>query len=219
MFDGKAYGEGIVELVKGYIEREVAPLKAENESLKARIAELEARPAPVKGDPGESIDPEAVNEMISAAVDKAVAELPRPKDGEDGKDAAGIVQALKDSGELVLTLSDGGLIRTGIRDGEKGKDGRDGIDLTSFEAIVLDDDRTIELKFASGDEERVASFRWPTVIDRGVYKIGNEYEPGDGVTWGGSYWIAQAKTNDKPDGPDSGWRLAVKKGRDGKDAK
>jgi collagen type III alpha len=57
------------------------------------------------------------------------------------------------------------------------------------------------------------------VIDRGVYKAGETYEPGDAVTWGGSLWIAQKQTDAKPDTPESGFRLAVKRGRDGKDAK
>lgn len=208
MFDGKAYGEGIVELVKGYVEREVAPLKAENESLKSRIAELEARPTPEKGEKGEPGEP-----------GKDGRDGANGNDGQNGKDAAGIVETLKDSGELVLTLEDGRLIRTGIRDGEKGADGRDGFGLDDFDVNPGSDGRTVILSFVQGEQRFETELKFPVVIDKGVYKTGNQYEPGDGVTWGGSYWIAQAKTNDKPDGPDSGWRLAVKKGRDGKDAK
>jgi hypothetical protein len=208
MFDGKAYGEGIVELVRGYVEREVAPLKAENESLKERLKVLEDRPEPevIKGDPGEP---------GKDGRDGA--------DGRDGSDGRGVKDLLIDrDGELIATMDDGTTKSLGPvcgKDGLPGKDGRDGIALDSFEAVVLDDDRTIELKFASGDVERVASFKWPTIIDRGVYKAGDTYEPGDAATWGGSLWIAQRSTTDKPDGPDSGWRLAVKKGRDGKDAR
>ena len=40
------------------------------------------------------------------------------------------------------------------------------------------------------------------------------YERGDAVTYGGSLWIAQRDTNEYPRGEDSGWRLAVKRGRD-----
>ena len=36
------------------------------------------------------------------------------------------------------------------------------------------------------------------------------------MTWGGSLWTAQDDTAEKPDGSKT-WRLAVKKGRDGKD--
>lgn len=205
MFDGQQLGEDVVSLVRSFMEREIAPLKAENESLKARLKALEERPAPEKGEKG---DP---GERGADGKDGR-----NGADGANGKDAANIVEALKDSGELVLTLQDGRLIRTGIRDGEKGKDGRDGFGFDDMDACVLDDDRTIELSFRRGDEEKCFTFKWPTPIDRGVYKAGGHYEAGDAVTWGGSLWIAQRATDAKPDTPESGWRLAVKKGRDGK---
>jgi integrin beta 3 len=63
------------------------------------------------------------------------------------------------------------------------------------------------------------TFHVPTVIDRGVYRADESYQRGDGVTWAGSFWIAQKDTSAKPDAPDGGWRLAVKRGRDGKDGK
>jgi len=207
MLDGEAFGKEVVDLVRGYVEREVAPLKAERESLLARIAALEAR-EPEKGEKG---DPGDRGEKGDPGQDGIA--------GTDGKDAAGIVEAVKDSGELVLTLQDGRLIRTGIRDGEKGADGRDGFGFDDMDACVLDDDRTIELSFRRGEEEKVFTFKWPTAIDRGVYKADETYEAGDGVSWGGSWWIAQKQTDAKPDTQDSGWRLAVKRGRDGKDAK
>lgn len=271
MFDGRAYGEEIVDLVRGFVEREIAPLKAENESLKGRLAALEARPGPEKGDAGEkgqdgsdgvSPAPEAVadifrpiaEQLISEAVTKAVSELPPPERGEkgepgndadplavgemvvagvakavgalplpkDGKDAAGIVEALKDSGELVLTLQDGRLIRTGVRDGEKGQDGRDGFGFDDMDVAVLDDDRTIELSFRRGEDEKAFTLKWPTLIDRGVFKLDEQYESGDGVTWGGQFYIANESTKGvKPDQAKDGkpWRLTVRKGRDGKDAK
>lgn len=216
MFDGKAYGEGIVELVKGYVEREIAPLKAENETLRARVKELEDRPAPevLKGDPGDSVDVEAVNQMIEAAVSKAVAEIPVPK---DGKDAAGIVEALKDNGELVLTLHDGRLIRTGIRDGEKGEPGKDGFSLQDFDVQKEDDGRTLVLSFDAGDIKHEYAITMPHMAYCGVFKQDQDYMVGDVVTWGGSAWHCNEPTKEKPDtGP---WTLMVKKGRDGKDAK
>jgi hypothetical protein len=38
------------------------------------------------------------------------------------------------------------------------------------------------------------------------------------VSWGGSVWHCDEAKGLKPDAPDSGWTLAVKRGRDGKDA-
>jgi hypothetical protein len=215
MFDGQQLGETIVAQVKGYLEREFAPLKAENAELKARLKALEDRPEPQF----EMIPPPELPDLgalVDEAVTKAVDALPQAK---DGKDAANIVEALKDSGELILTLQDGRLIRTGIRDGRDGKKGKDGFGFDDMDVCVLDDDRTIELSFRRGEDEKAFTLKWPTVIDRGVYKAGETYEPGDAVTWGGSLWIAQKQTDAKPDTPESGFRLAVKRGRDGKDAK
>jgi hypothetical protein len=176
-----------------------------------------ALPPPEKGEDGKNIDPGAVEEMVENAVSKAVAELPPPKDGNDGR---GVKDLLIDrDGNLVATMDDGEMKSLGPvigKDGDPGKDGRDGIDLTSFEAIVLDDDRTIELKFISGEEERVASFKWPAPIYRGVFKEGVEYAQGDVVTWAGSQWHCDEPTSDKP-GTEK-WTLSCKKGRDGKDA-
>lgn len=143
--------------------------------------------------------------------------------GKDGKDGAGIVDGfVSREGHLIATLSDGTTRDFGEivgKDGEPGKDGRDGFGFDDMDACVLDDDRTIELSFKRGEEEKAFTFKWPTPIDRGVYKASESYSTGDAVTWGGSLWIAQKETDAKPDTPDSGWRLAVKKGRDGKDAR
>ena len=204
MFDGQQLGETIVAQVKGFLEREVAPLKAENAELKARLKALEDRPAPERGEKGEP------GERGADGKDGADGAA-----GIDGKDAAGIVEALKDSGELVLTLQDGRLIRTGIRDGKDGEPGRDGFGFEDMDACVLDDDRTIELSFRRGEEEKCFTFKWPTLVYRGVFKQGEQYEPGDMVTWGGSLHHCNETTTEKPDvGP---WTIAAKRGRDGKD--
>lgn len=213
--DGIAFGEEVVGLVRGFVERQFASLKSENDELRARIAALEAIDMPdvVKGQDGTSVTLDDVAPMIAEEVQRAVAALPVPK---DGKDAAGVVEALKDDGELVLTLQDGRLVRTGIRDGEKGKDGRDGFSLDDFDVERGSDGRTFTLKFEQGDTRHEYELTFPVPVYCGVYKEGDAYVPGDMVTWGGSLWHCDAQTKDKP-GTD-GWTLAVKKGRDGKNA-
>jgi hypothetical protein len=52
-------------------------------------------------------------------------------------------------------------------------------------------------------------------LDAGVWTE-REYTAGDGVTHGGSFFIAQANTTEKP-GKSDLWRLAVKRGADGRD--
>ena len=54
------------------------------------------------------------------------------------------------------------------------------------------------------------------MLDAGVWKEGATYAAGDGVTLGGSFFIAQAETTAKP-GKSDEWRLAVKRGTDGRD--
>ena len=212
MFDGQQLGETIAAQVRSFLEREVAPLKAENVELKDRIAALEARPLPEKGDKG---DPGERGE--------------KGKTGDDGKDGRGVKDLLIDrEGCLVATMDDGELKSLGRvvgkkgkdgTDGKKGKDGRDGLGFDDMDVCVLDDDRTIELSFKKGEEEKAFTLKWPTVIYRGTYKHDQEYSAGDAVTWGGHMWIAEKTTSAKPDQPGEGWRLAVKKGRDGRDAK
>jgi len=190
---------------------------------------------------------EEAEAIAAAAAEKALAGLPEPipgppgekgdkgEDGQPGKDGANITEALIDrDGCLVLTLSDGSTRNVGRIVGRDGTDvdmagvksmlaemvaaiprpidGKDGFGFEDMSLDVRDDGAY--LKFQRGDD--VKEFRIPTVIDRGVWRESKTYMPGDGVTWAGSFWICQEDTTEKPDGG-KGWRLAVKKGRDGKD--
>jgi len=202
MLDTKALAETTALIVREHVERATAPLIE-------RIAFLEARQLEKgeKGDPGEPGEKGADGKDGRDGAD-----------GQNGKDGAGIADLLRDhEGNLVATFTDGRLKNLGPIQGKDGRDGRDGFQLEDFDCRVLDDDRTIELAFRAGSVEHIATLKWPTLIDRGVFKAGESYERGDAVTWAGSIWIAQKDTEAKPDTPDSGWRLAVKRGRDGKD--
>jgi hypothetical protein len=101
---------------------------------------------------------------------------------------------------------------------QPGPPGKDGIGFDDLD-FVATGERTFVLRFTRGEKVKEFPFTVPSIIDRGVFKDSGDYERGDAVSWGGSVWIAQRATTDKPDGPDSGWRLAVKRGRDGRDAK
>lgn len=206
MLDVEALSEMMAGIISEEVEKAVAPLQA-------RIAELEAR-EPLQGPPGEKGEAGERGEKGEPGQDG--------RDGANGKDAAGIVEVLKDSGELVLTLADGRLLRTGIRDGERGADGRDGLGFEDLDACVLADDRTIELSFRRGDEEKAFTFKWPTIIYRGIFRDGEQYERGDAVTFGGNLWHCDEPTTEKPAEKKAGvgpWTIAAKRGRDGKDAR
>lgn len=145
------------------------------------------------------------------------------RDGINGKDGVGLAGAVQSKdGHLVLTLTSGATVDVGLiagrdgRDGEKGADGLNGRDGFGFDNLdLVEGDEGIFLRFAQGDVTK--DFPLPIVFDRGVFREGERYLKGNGVTWGGSYWIAQKDAPGKPDTPDSGWRLAVKKGQNGKD--
>lgn len=132
--------------------------------------------------------------------------------GLDGKDGA----AARDGRDGLPGLQG----EKGIdgKDGRDGIDGRDGFSLDDFDVRSDDDGRTLVFSFTrEGQEPIVRTIKTALVLERGVWREG-PYEKGDGVTWGGSFFIAQRATQAKPDTPDSGWRLAVKRGRDGASA-
>lgn len=98
------------------------------------------------------------------------------------------------------------------------KDGRDGVGWDDMQ-VEHDGKRMVSFKFIKDGEVRhITSIVIPCVIDAGFYQEGMEVQKGDGLTFGGSYWIAQKDTNTKPEIGNPDYRLAVKKGRDGKNA-
>lgn len=72
-------------------------------------------------------------------------------------------------------------------------DGVAGIDIQHSEQRSF----TLTVNRTSGASE-TKSFDVPVMIYQGVYKSGQEYLPGDTVTWGGSLWHCDEKTQDKP---------------------
>jgi hypothetical protein len=110
--------------------------------------------------------------------------------------------------------------------GQKGEPGRNAADLTYLQDYAveqvgralktatvtsLDGGRTLRLTLG----ETVHEIKTAIVLDAGVWKEGTNYVAGDGVTLGGSFFIAQTATSAKP--PCDDWRLAVRAGRDGRD--
>ena len=113
--------------------------------------------------------------------------------------------------------------------GTKGETGRNASDLTFLQDYVVEQvGRAIKtasvttsdggrtLRWAIG--ETVHEIKTAIVLDAGVWKEGTTYVAGDGVTSGGSFFIAQSDTTAKP-GKSDEWRLAVKRGTDGRDAR
>lgn len=178
------------------------------ESLSARLKALEERPEPKdgkdgvdgkdgqKGDPGDAtLAIEGVRELEARM--KSLEDRPPPRDGRDGQPGQ--------KGDP----------------GDKGYDGRDGQDGWSPDHVefVVQDDGTGEFRMVTGEKEKRFPFRLPVLVDTGPYKQESSYLKGQGVTYGGDYWICK-EDNPGPPGKDfAGWRLAVRKGRDARGAK
>lgn len=189
---------------------------------------VEALPKP---EDGKSVTAEDVAPLIAAEVAKALDAMPKPKDG------CGIKELLIDrDGSLVATMDDGRMKSLGKVVGRDGVDAdmaalersitekvaaipkpRDGFSLEDFDAGLHEDGRTVLLSFTQGETKHTFELGFPTMIYRNVYKDGSEYQRGDCVTWGGSVWHSEKDGNtDKPGEGSDSWKLAVKKGRDGK---
>ena len=151
---------------------------------------------------------------------------PRGERGDDGFDGIGIAGGLIDrAGDLIITLADGSTRDLGTvvgrdgADGQPGPAGRDGLDGVGFDDLeVVDlDEREFAFRAQCGENRKEWRIRKYGFFDRGVYKAGETYEAGDAASFGGSIWIAQRDTTDKPGNGSEAWRLAVKHGRDGRD--
>lgn len=112
-----------------------------------------------------------------AAMERAVAQLPKPKDGEDGEPGGSI-----------------------------------------DDFAVAMEGRVLTVAMRIGDEVIRKEIRMDMPIYRDVFQSGKTYDKDDCVTYAGSMFIATRETKDKPESS-TAWKLIVKRGRDGKDAK
>lgn len=193
----------IADVVADAVREATAPLLARIDALERRELVL-----PEKGEPGQDGQPG------EKGADGAPGEP-----GRDGRDGVGLADALIDKdGNLVLTMTDGRTKSLGPvhgKDGENGRDGIDGITPEFMDAEFVG--RTLRLSFGDGERTKTVEFQMATPEYRGVFKEAEIYEPGDMVTWAGSCWHCDEPKGLKPGAPDSGWTLAVKAGRPGKD--
>lgn len=175
---------------------------------------------------GKDFDPSMLKQLVEQAVSDAVSAMPAAepgKDGADGRDALALeilpfIDEEKSYPRGSYATYNGGLWRAyekthGMRGWECLVDGVAGIDIQQSEQRCF----TLKVNRSSGTSE-TKSFDVPVMIYQGVFKSGKEYLPGDTVTWGGSLWHCDERTQDKPgEAGSKGWTLAAKRGRDGRD--
>lgn len=175
---------------------------------------------------GKDFDPSMLKQLVEQAVSDAVSAMPAAepgKDGADGRDALALeilpfIDEEKSYPRGSYATHNGGLWRAyekthGMRGWECLVDGVAGIDIQQSEQRCF----TLKVNRTSGTSE-TKSFDVPVMIYQGVFKSDQEYLPGDTVTWGGSLWHCDERTQDKPgEAGSKGWTLAAKRGRDGRD--
>ncbi|HBO4749086.1 TPA: hypothetical protein L4V19_002199 [Pseudomonas aeruginosa] len=215
---------------------DVAPM------IRDEVAKAVAEVPPAKD--GESVTVDDIRPILAELVSKAVADLPQPQPGKDADMDAlrahldGLVKSLElPKGPSVdevaatferrfsdLTLSWERQARETLEKAadrmpipKNGENGRDALPLESFDLSLSDDGRTVTVKMQAGETVIEKSVKIASVMDRGVYSSEGSYEKGDGTTYGGCYWIAQKDAPAGAPGASADWRMAVKKGRDGKD--
>jgi hypothetical protein len=237
--------EFLAELISRFFDAAVAPLTA-------RLAAVEARPLPEKGDPGldgkdgTSVTIADVRPMVdeylkalpvpkdgaSVTVDDVkpmimeyLKAIPVPKDGEPGKSVtidevrnmlSDTYASQQNAWALDFERRAHDVLHRAIDKIPAPKDGADGFSLDDLQ-IEDDGEGTLTLRFVRGDLVRERTVRIPSLSDRGVFREGTAYRKGDGVSFGGSFWIAQKDAPEGKPGTSPDWRLAVKKGRDGRD--
>jgi hypothetical protein len=236
--------DDIANVVAGAVREATAPLLKRIDELEKRELLLPEKgeagePGPEgKQGPAGEVDMDALNTLVVAAV----AALPPAERGEKGepgqdglpgengsdgapgapgKDGIGLAGALIDrAGHLRIRATDGTDYDLGPVQGQDGAPGKDGADGLGFEHMSVEqvNDRTLCFMFKRDDQEAEVNVTFPVPIYRGVFKDGGEYETGDLTTWGGSLWHCNEAKGLKPGAPDSGWQLAAKGGRPGKDA-
>lgn len=210
----------IADTVKESVQEAV---KSVSEKYDARIAELEAQ---IKGIqvPHPEVDYDKIGDMVK----DAVASIPAPENGKDGADGKdGVSPSADDVAKsmehifakwaLDFERKADDKLEKAIDRMPKAKDGRDGLEIEDFDLSIGEDGRTITASLKRGETVIEKSVKIPAILDKGVYSDTGSYEKGDGVTYAGSYWIIQKDSPEGKPGSSDDFRLAVKRGRDGRE--
>lgn len=184
------------------------------------------------GPAGTSVTIDDVLPDLKGQVEKAIAELPVPADGKDGKDGADgtsvtldDIQPIMDTAlakfELAFERRAQETLQRAIDKMEPPKDGRDGRDALSiddFDVSVSEDGREVTMRLSNGERTFEKTLRFPVMVYCDTWTEGEKYKVGDVVTHSGSMWVCRKDTTGKPGEYTRDWRLAVRRGRNGKSA-
>jgi integrin beta 3 len=239
MRDMKAIGDAIVDTVREYVSRSVTEITARLDFLDVRIAEIPAGKDGADGLHGKDGAPGEPGAAGRDGADGAPgADGANGIDGKDGAPGRDGIDGKSITLDDVRPMLDAALARLELdverrvtetiqraidriplprdgRDGIDGKDGRDALELEDLE-VEHDADGLLTFRLVRGELRKEYAFQLLMLKDCGTYQADGSYQRGNGVSFGGSFWIAQKNDPGKP-GEGEGWRLAVKRGRDGRD--
>ena len=188
------------------------------------------------GADGKSVTVDDVLPALKSHAEELIAAIPVPKDGRDGVDGTDGIDGKSVTLEEVDSRLESNVASWALdferraqdllmrcietapkpKDGRDGADGRDGV---GFDDLDLQHDGcgNLTIRFARGEEVKEFALNLPVFIDRGVYREDvSDYKSGNGVTFGGNFYLAQKDNPIGKPGLSEDWRLACKKGRDGK---
>lgn len=225
--DPKALGAHMAGVVKSYCGPLFDSVTSRIDALQKSLEEL---PIPENGKDGKDGEPGSNGADGLPGADGANGQDGKDgesgvdgrdgRDGIDGRDALDIdvIQGINEEKSYprgTMAAHDGSLWMA-----RKNTDGMEGwhciVAGMGEPRIDYDGERSFTITIPYGGAEITRKAILPVVLDAGFYQEGKTYQPGDGVTFGGSYWIAKADTGTKPGTGNDDWRLAVKKGRDSK---
>lgn len=204
--DWDLFSDTIVSAVRDHVERATTPLAAQIVALQTENAELKAALSPLAPRLDEVERSAEILRNADVGIAERIAELAESH-AAHGEQASEHGRTLSDLSRKADDL------QAAVDAIPEGKNGLDGVGFDDMTA-EYDGERTITFRFERGENVKTFSFDMPVVLDRGVWREG-EFKAGDGVSWAGSFWIAQRSTDAKP-GSGEDWRLAVKRGQDGK---
>lgn len=213
----------LADMVKTAVEALPKPkdgADADPETVRALVKEEVAKLPPAE--PGKDADPGKVAELLLPNLKQMIEGWPKPKDGTSitVEDMLPALQGAVDKWALDFERRAQDVLQRAIERIPTPKDGTDGVDGLGIEDLQVehDGDGNIVLRFARGQITREFALRLPRFKDCGIFRETDEFKQGDGVTWGGSFFIAQKDAPAGKPGESDDWRLAVKRGRDGKSA-
>lgn len=212
--------EAVSAVSKKYDEQ-VSLLKQEIESLKS--AEKTLTVQEIKQIIEEQFKGIEVKEPdichLETKLDEAIKSIPTPNDGKSPtpEEVAASMEHIFCKWALDFERKADHVLEKAIDRMPKPKDGKDALEIDDFDISIGEDGRTLTASLKRGESIVQKSCKLDIPLDMGIFSESKEYQKGDGVTYAGSFWLAQKDLPvGKPGGSDD-WRLSVKRGRDGKE--